>query len=118
MGTQSAKRAFTNLVRTLKKEESYSAIYRSQMEIVSVLKVLFWRLAEELLDGNIECVEQITSREGNERYKQSPKWQLFIQILDRYQDSLKALGMNVDSKPVKKKDKGIDDFLNSFKEND
>lgn len=117
-GTQTAKKEFNRTLRTLKKEESYSPLFGCQVEIVSVLKVLFWRLAEELLDNDIEYIETITSREGNERYKQNPKYQLFIQLLDRYQDALKALGMNVDSKPVKRKEKGIDDFLNNFRDDD
>lgn len=117
-GKLQAKKEFGSLMRILKKEDSYSPKFRAQMEIVSVLRVLFWRMGEELLEGDVDCVEQTTSREGNERYKQNPKWQLFIQILDRYQDALKALGMNVDSKPIKKKEKGIDDFLNNFREDD
>lgn len=117
-GTLLAEKEFKKILKTLKKEESYSPLFGSQLQIVSVLKVLFWRLAEELLDGEADYIETITSREGNERYKQNPKYQLFIQILDRYQDALKALGMNVDSKPVKKKEKGIDEFLKNFSEDD
>lgn len=115
-GTLQAKKEFKKDLKTLKNEESYSPLFESQLEVVSVLKVLFRRLAEELLDQDIDYIEVIKSREGNTRYKQNPKYLLFIQILDRYQDALKALGMNVDSKPIRRKEKGIDDFLNRFRE--
>lgn len=113
-----AKKNQQKILRSLKKEESYSPLFVAQAGIAGVIEVLFWRAAEEVLDGGEEFVETVTSREGNERYKQNPKVQLFLQILDKYQDALKALGMNVDSKPVKKKEKGIGDFLEQFGDND
>ena len=115
-GIENARKNQRKLLQSLKKEESYSPLFAEQAGIAGVIGEVFWRMSEEVLEDNVEYVETTTSREGDTRYKQNPKFQLFIQVLDRYQDALKALGMNVDSKPVKKKEKGINDFLESFKE--
>ena len=117
-GRKDLKLTLSRIVKTLKKEGRYTPLLHLQAEHTATLLVLSRKMRDELLEGGVSFVEISTTREGNERAKQGPLYQLFAQYMDRLQDSLKALGMNVDSKEVKKEVKSIDEFINNFKDDD
>lgn len=108
------KRQVNAIVKTLKSEGRYTPLLHLQAEHTATLLLMVEQMRDEILSFNTPFVEITTSREGNERAKQSPLYQLFAQYMDRLQDSLKALGMNVDAKEVKKESKGIEEFINKF----
>lgn len=104
------------LIKTLKSEGKYTPLLDIQAWHSAVLLSVCQDMADRIMSGEEDYIEVSVSREGNERYKQSTFYQLFAQYMDRLQDSLKALGMNIDSKPTKPKERGISDFLDSFKD--
>lgn len=110
------KKIVAEITKTLKEENRYSPLLALQAEHTATLVVIVQALRSRLLSEEVPAIEEETTREGNTRYRQSPLYNLFAQYMDRLQDSLKALGMNVDSKPVKKEERGINEFLNKFRD--
>lgn len=108
----------SRLISILKRQKSYNPLLQYQAEHCASLMVIAQRIRAEIFDGGEDFVEEVISREGNSRAKQNPLYQLYLQYMDRIQDSLKALGMNVDSKPVKKEDRGMEEFIERFSEDD
>lgn len=116
--TTSNKRRLTiirnSIVKTLKEQGRYTPLLHLQAEHTATLQLMVEHMRDELLSGNEDLIEVSVSREGHERAKQNPKYQIFAQYMDKLQASIKALGMNNDSKPAKEEDTGIEDFMNRF----
>lgn len=104
------------IVETLKSEGRYTPLLGLQAEHTATLVVMVEQMRNDILSGDVSYVETTKSREGAIRYKQNPIYLLFAQYMDRLQDSLKALGMNVDSRPVKKQERGISEFIEKFQD--
>lgn len=106
--------SYSKIINSLKREGKFNPLWEIQAWHAAVLKVMCEDMASGLLDSGEGYIETSITREGNERTKQNPAYQLFLQYMDRLQDSIKALGMNTDSKPVKKEERGIGEFLEQF----
>lgn len=113
-GHRRMKKVLEGIVNTLKEEGRYTPLLRMQAEHAATLFVVVERLRDDIFSGSQGPVEETVSREGNLRAKQSPLFQMFFQAMDRYQDSLKALGLNTDSKPMKREEKGLEKFFEEF----
>ena len=104
------------IIKTLKKLGKYSADMNYQIETTAQLLVRCDMLKQEIFDRSHSCVNVETSREGNVRESVSPRERLYMDYLKQCQYSLRALGMNTDSKDHGKGGTdGFDDFLNQFK---
>ena len=90
--------------------------YGIQVEITARLLVRADMLNDEILSeghkaGNIEY-----SREGNERATNNPKERLYLEVLEKVQKALRALGMNTESKERKTNNDNFNDFWAAMKE--
>lgn len=107
------------LVRLLKKEGRYSAELSIQAKLTADVLVRLDVVKDKLFSPEHRMVMVETSREGNERKSVDPLELLYMRLLERAQLSLRALGMNADSKPRKDTaDDGFGAFMDAFKDND
>lgn len=105
------------LMRALKNEGLYSDGLKYQIDSVAQLMLRVEELKQEIFDRDHKCVNVETSREGNVRESVSPKERLYLEYLRQMQYSLRALGLNMDSKTQKSAgDDGFDEFMKSMKE--
>ena len=88
-----------------------------QIDSVAQLMLRVEGLKQEIFDSDHKCVNVETSREGNVRESVNPKERLYLEYLRQMQYSLRALGLNMDSKAQKSTgDDGFDEFMKSMKE--
>lgn len=105
------------LVKALKKDGKYSDGLKYQIDSVAQLMLRVDELKQEIFDRDHKCVNIETSREGNVRESVSPKERLYLEYLRQMQYSLRALGLNMDSKVQKGTDNdGFDEFMKNMKE--
>ncbi len=105
------------IIRALKLAGKYSADMSYQVEATAQLIVRCEMLKQEIFDCEHDCVNVETSREGNVRESVSPRERLYLEYLKQCQYSLRALGMNTDSRvQMKGGSDGFEDFLSQFKE--
>ena len=105
------------LVKALKKDGKYSDGLKYQIDSVAQLMLRVDELKQEIFDRDHKCVNVETSREGNVRESVSPKERLYLEYLRQMQYSLRALGLNMDSKAQKGADNdGFDEFMKNMKE--
>lgn len=105
------------LIRVLKSNGTYSDGLKYQIDSVAQLMLRVEGLKQEIFDSDHKCVNVETSREGNVRESVNPKERLYLEYLRQMQYSLRALGLNMDSKAQKSTgDDGFDEFMKSMKE--
>ncbi len=105
------------IIKTLKRQGKYATDMNYQIETTSQLLVRCDMLKQEIFDKEHSCVNVETSREGNVRESVSPRERLYMEYLKQCQYSLRALGMNTDSKDHGKGgDDGFDEFMKSMKD--
>ncbi len=105
------------LIRVLEDQGLYQKEMAMQVEIAARLYVKIRELESSMSDKNYSPILVWESREGAVRNAVNPLEELYSDYLSRYQQALKALGMNTDSKERKvPKDDGLSNFLNKFNE--
>lgn len=111
-----SKKAY--IVKLLKKQGKYTAELTYQVEITAQLLVRAEILGDEILADGHKVVNVEYSREGNERVTLNPKEKLYLDVLEKGQKALRALGMNTESKERKSDNDSATDFFASIKMED
>jgi len=109
-----SKKAY--IVKLLKKQGKYTAELTYQVDITAKLLVRADILGDEIMADGHRAVNVEYSREGNERKTIDPKEKLYIELLEKGQKALRALGMNTESKERKADNDEFNDFLAAVKE--
>jgi len=105
------------LIKVLDAQGLYQKEMAMQVEIAARLYVKIRELESTMSEYGYSPILQWESREGAIRNAINPVEELYSDYLSRYQQALKALGMNTDSKERKvPKDDGLSNFLNKFNE--
>ncbi len=94
-----SKKAY--IVKLLKKQGKYTEELTYQADITARLLVRAEMLGGEMFADGYKAVNVEYSREGNERVTVNPKERLYLDVLEKAQRSLRALGMNTESKEYK-----------------
>ena len=98
------------IVKLLKEQGKYTAELTYQVEITAQLLVRAEMLGDEILSDGHKVVNVEYSREGNERVTINPKEKLYLEVLEKGQKALRALGMNTESKERKTDNDGFSEF--------
>ena len=109
-----SKKAY--IVKLLKEQGKYTAELTYQVNITAKLLVRADILGDEIMAGGHRAVNVEYSREGNERKTIDPKEKLYIELLEKGQKALRALGMNTESKERKADNDEFNDFLATVKQ--
>lgn len=109
-----SKKAY--IVKLLKNQGKYTAELTYQVDITAKLLVRADMLGDEILADGHKAVNVEYSREGNERKTIDPKEKLYIELLEKGQKALRALGMNTESKERKTDNDELNDFLAAVKQ--
>ncbi len=104
------------IVKLLKEQGKYTAELTYQVEITAQLLVRAEMLGDEILADGHRAVNVEYSREGNERVTVNPKEKLYLEVLEKGQKALRALGMNTESKERKSDNDGYSDFIAAMQE--
>lgn len=104
-----SKKAY--IVKLLKSQGKYTTELTYQVDITAKLLVRADIIGDEIISGGHKAVNVEYSREGNERVTLNPKEKLYIDLLEKGQRALRALGMNTESKERKTDSDGYTDFL-------
>lgn len=111
-----SKKAY--IVKLLKKQGKYTAELTYQVEITAQLLVRADMLGNEILADGHKSINVEYSREGNERITVNPKEKLYLEVLEKGQKALRALGMNTESKERKTDNDSYNDFLKAMNEDE
>ena len=111
-----SKKAY--IVKLLKKQGKYTAELTYQVDITAKLLVRADILGDEIMADGHQAVNVEYSREGNERKTLDPKEKLYIELLEKGQKALRALGMNTESKERKSDNDSFNDFMAAMQEGD
>ncbi len=106
------------IVKLLKKQGKYTAELTYQVEITAQLLVRADMLGDEILADGHKAVNVEYSREGNERVTINPKEKLYLEVLEKGQRALRALGMNTESKERKTDEDATSGFFASLRRED
>lgn len=109
-----SKKAY--IVKLLKEQGKYTAELTYQVDITARLLVRADMLSEEILADSHRSITVEYSREGNERATLNPKEKLYLDVLDKGQKALRALGMNTDGKERKTEADTYSDFMKAMRE--
>lgn len=109
-----SKKAY--IVKLLKAQGKYTAELTYQVDITAKLLVRADILGDEILSDGHKTINVEYSREGNERVTLDPKEKLYLDVLERGQKALRALGMNTESKERKTDDDRYNDFMEAMQE--
>lgn len=104
------------IVKLLRKQGKYTEELTYQVDVTARLLVRADMLSEEMLSEGHRAVNVEYSREGNERVTVNPVEKLYLDVLERGQRALRALGMNTESKERKTDGDGFGEFLEKLKE--
>lgn len=104
-----SKKAY--IVKLLKSQGKYTTELTYQVDITAKLLVRADMIGDEIISEGHKAVNVEYSREGNERVTLNPKEKLYIDLLEKGQRALRALGMNTESKERKTDSDGYTDFL-------
>lgn len=107
-----AKKAY--IVKLLRKQGKYTAELTYQVDITARLLVRADILSDEIMADGHKTVNVEYSREGHERVTVNPKEKLYLDILEKGQRALRALGMNTESKERKTDEDSFENFANDF----
>lgn len=111
-----AKKAY--IVKLLKDQGKYTAELTYQVDITAKLLVRADLLGDEIMADGHKAVNVEYSREGNERKTIDPKEKLYIELLEKGQKALRALGMNTESKDRKTDSDTFNDFMAEMRGDD
>lgn len=111
-----SKKAY--IVKLLKKQGKYTAELTYQVEITAQLLVRADILGNEILADGHKAINVEYSREGNERITVNPKEKLYLEVLEKGQKALRALGMNTESKERKTDNDDYKEFLKAMNEDE
>ena len=111
-----SKKAY--IVKLLKKQGKYTAELTYQVEITAQLLVRADMLGNEILADGHKSINVEYSREGNERITVNPKEKLYLEVLEKGQKALRALGMNTESKERKTDNDDYKQFLEAMNEDE
>lgn len=109
-----SKKAY--IVKLLKNQGKFTKELTYQVDITAKLLVRADMLGNEILAGGHKAVNVEYSREGNERVTVDPKEKLYLELLEKGQKALRALGMNTESKERKSDTDGFDTFYKALQE--
>jgi len=87
-----------------------------QIRLAAATAAQYDRLYAETLKPDYQPIITQISREGNERQVVNAVETALQQKGEQLQSQLRALGLNVDAKPVKGSDDSVNDFLSAFNE--
>lgn len=104
------------IVKLLKAQGKYTAELTYQVDITARLLVRADMLNDEILSEGHKAVNIEYSREGNERATINPTERLYLDVLEKAQKALRALGMNTESKERKTDNDNFNDFWAAMKE--
>ncbi len=104
------------IVKLLKKQGKYTEELTYQVDITARLLVRADVLGEEVLADGHKALNVEYSREGNERVTVNPAEKLYLDVLERGQRALRALGMNTESKERKADNDGFSEFYKAMSE--
>lgn len=105
------------LIKVLEEQGLYQKEMAMQVEIAARLYIKIRELETSMSTSDYSPILKWESREGAVRKAVNPVEELYSDYLSRYQQALKALGMNTDSKERKTpKDDGLSNFLDKFNE--
>ncbi len=108
----------TYIVKLLKQQGKYTEELAYQVDITAKLLVRADLLGDEILSDGHKAVNVEYSREGNERVTIDPKEKLYIELLEKGQRALRALGMNTESKERKTDNDDFGGFMAAMQEDD
>lgn len=111
-----SKKAY--IIKLLKKQGKYTAELTYQVEITAQLLVRADMLGDEILADGHKSINVEYSREGNERITVNPKEKLYLEVLEKGQKALRALGMNTESKERKTDNDNYKEFLDAMNEDE
>lgn len=111
-----SKKAY--IIKLLKKQGKYTAELTYQVEITAQLLVRADMLGDEILADGHKSINIEYSREGNERITVNPKEKLYLEVLEKGQKALRALGMNTESKERKTDNDDYSKFLEAMNEDE
>ncbi len=111
-----SKKAY--IVKLLKEQGKYTAELTYQVDITAKLLVRADILGDEILADGHRAINIEYSREGNERVILDPKEKLYLDVLERGQKALRALGMNTESKERKSDNDTFSDFMEAMRQED
>ena len=109
-----SKKAY--IVKLLKDQGKFTKELTYQVDITAKLLVRADMLGNEISAGGHKAVNIEYSREGNERVTVDPKEKLYLELLEKGQKALRALGMNTESKERKSDTDGFDTFYKALQE--
>lgn len=115
---QRVKRKKDYIIKLLKKQGKYTAELTYQVEITAQLLVRADMLSDEILNEGHKATNVEYSREGNERVTVNPKEKLYLEVLEKGQKALRALGMNTESKERKSDNDSFGDFMKIMQDGD
>lgn len=104
------------IVKLLKDQGKYTAELTYQVDITAKLLVRAEMIEAEIMAEGHRAVNVEYSREGNERVTVNPKERLYLDLLERGQRALRALGMNTESKERHSDADGFSDFMDRMQE--
>lgn len=100
----------------MKDEGIYYPKFDMQIRLAAATAAQYDRLYAETLKPDYQPIITQISREGNERQVVNAVETALQQKGEQLQSQLRALGLNVDAKPVKGSDDSVNDFLSAFNE--
>lgn len=103
------------IVKLLKQQDKYKPELELQAEMTATIYTRLMLVKKAVFSNDYRPVAVQYSREGNRREEVSKMERLMLEYSEKLQSSLRALGMNVDSKVQKDLGSdGFNDFLNAF----
>ena len=109
------KRKKAYIVKLLKEQGKYTAELTYQVDITAKLLVRADMVGDEIMADGHQTVNVEYSREGNERKTIDPREKLYVDLLEKGQKALRALGMNTESKERRSDNDELNDFLTAVK---
>lgn len=106
------------IVKLLKAQGKYTAELTYQVDITAKLLVRADMLGDEIMANGHRAINVEYSREGNERKTIDPKEKLYIELLEKGQKALRALGMNTESKERQTSNDEFSGFLAGLRRED
>ena len=97
-GGTSAKRTQTNLKKVLQKRNKYDELLGPQLAILGQLVTITNKLASMILEEGHHHIITLQNRDNHERQDISPLDKLYLKYCSETRATLRALGMNQDSR--------------------
>lgn len=105
------------MIKVMKAANVYRDELAMQVQVAARLYVKIKEFEKEMSKDGYSPVSKWESREGAVRQAVNPLEELYSDYLSRYQQALKALGLNNDSKERKSQgDDPLNSFLDKFRE--